>query len=110
MYLKGIWRGLSRLTEIAAIAILATGAGQGMAQQSVPVVTGDARVDKLLSQMTLEEKLSLIHGAQEDPSVNQGQNSWAAYGRRTSRSSYAASFAGRNGHHGRGCHVQRERR
>jgi beta-glucosidase len=41
--------------------------------QSVPVVTGDARVDKLLSQMTLEEKLKLIHGTQEDPSVYQGQ-------------------------------------
>ena len=26
--------------------------------QSVPIVTGDARVDQLLSQMTLEEKLS----------------------------------------------------
>ncbi len=41
--------------------------------QSVPVVTGDARVDKLLSQMTLDEKLKLIHGTQEDPKVYQGQ-------------------------------------
>ncbi|MGB6728776.1 MAG: glycoside hydrolase family 3 C-terminal domain-containing protein [Terracidiphilus sp.] len=41
--------------------------------QSVPVVTGDARVDKLLNQMTLEEKLKLIHGTQEDPQVYQGQ-------------------------------------
>ena len=41
--------------------------------QSVPVVTGDARVDKLLSQMTLEEKLALIHGTHEDPAVYQGQ-------------------------------------
>jgi len=41
--------------------------------QSAPVVTGDARVDKLLSQMTLEEKLSLIHGTYEDPAVYQGQ-------------------------------------
>jgi beta-glucosidase len=41
--------------------------------QSVPVVTGDARVDKLLSQMTLEEKLTLIHGTHEDPAVYQGQ-------------------------------------
>jgi beta-glucosidase len=41
--------------------------------QSVPVVTGDERVDKLLSQMTLEEKLTLIHGAHEDPKVYQGQ-------------------------------------
>jgi beta-glucosidase len=41
--------------------------------QSVPVVTGDQRVDKLLSQMTLEQKLTLIHGTQEDPRVYQGQ-------------------------------------
>ncbi len=41
--------------------------------QSVPVVTGDARVDKLLSQMTLEEKLALIHGTHEDPAVYQAQ-------------------------------------
>ncbi len=43
------------------------------AAQAAPVVTGDARVDKLLSQMTLKEKLTLIHGTHEDPSVYQGQ-------------------------------------
>ncbi len=48
------------------------------AAQSVPVVTGDARVDKLLSQMTLEEKLTLIHGTQEDPAVYQGQAGYLA--------------------------------
>ena len=41
--------------------------------QAVPVVTGDVRVDKLLSQMTLQEKLTLIHGTHEDPAVYQGQ-------------------------------------
>lgn len=41
--------------------------------QSVPVVTGNERVDKLLSQMTLQEKLTLIHGTHEDPKVYQGQ-------------------------------------
>jgi len=46
--------------------------------QTVPVVTGDARVDKLLSQMTLEEKLTLIHGAHEDPAVYQGQAGYLA--------------------------------
>jgi beta-glucosidase len=52
--------------------------GAGSLQQSVPVVTGDARVDKLLSQMTLEEKLTLIHGAHEDPAVYQGQAGYLA--------------------------------
>ncbi len=46
--------------------------------QTVPVVTGDTRVDKLLSEMTLQEKLTLIHGAQEDPSVYQGQAGYLA--------------------------------
>lgn len=41
--------------------------------QAVPVVTGDQRVDKLLGQMTLSEKLSLIHGTEEDPATYQGQ-------------------------------------
>jgi beta-glucosidase len=54
------------------IAALTLGAMMAAAQ-SVPVVTGDARVDKLLSQMTLKEKLTLIHGTQEDPAVYQGQ-------------------------------------
>jgi beta-glucosidase len=57
---------------VVAGLILALGAGLALAQ-SVPVVTGDARVDKLLSQMTLDEKLTLIHGTQEDPAVYQGQ-------------------------------------
>jgi beta-glucosidase len=58
---------------ISAIAM----AGMAAAQ-TVPVVTGDARVDKLLSQMTLEEKLTLIHGTHEDPIVYQGQAGYLA--------------------------------
>ncbi|KAA6465507.1 beta-glucosidase [Acidobacteria bacterium AB60] len=46
--------------------------------QDIPPVTGDARVDKLLSQMTLQEKLTLIHGTQEDPKVYQGQAGYLA--------------------------------
>jgi beta-glucosidase len=41
--------------------------------QSIPVVTGSLRVDRLLSQMRLAEKLTLIHDGREDPSVYQGQ-------------------------------------
>src|SRR6201993_2321242 len=54
-----------------AVTLLAT--GMAAISQSVPEVTGDPRVDKLLSQMTLQEKLPLIHGTQEDPKVYQGQ-------------------------------------
>jgi len=52
--------------------------GSFAAAQTVPVVTGDARVDKLLSQMTLAEKLTLIHGTHEDPTVYQGQAGYLA--------------------------------
>jgi beta-glucosidase len=66
-------------TAISAVlgSVLALGAGLALGQ-SVPVVTGDARVDKLLSQMTLDEKLTLIHGKPEDPAVYQGQAGYLA--------------------------------
>jgi len=51
---------------VASVALAQTAA-------PTPVVTGNARVDKLLSQMTLAEKISMIHGAPEDPSTDQGQ-------------------------------------
>ena len=41
-------------------------------------VTGDARVDALLAQMTLAEKLTLIHDSREDPAVYQGQAGYIA--------------------------------
>jgi len=50
-----------------------------MAQaQSAPVVTGEERLDKLLSQMTRDEKIALIRGASEDPATNQGQAGYIA--------------------------------
>ena len=49
-----------------------------VAAQAVPTVTGNARVDELLSKMTLEEKIALIHGAHEDPQVYQGQAGYLA--------------------------------
>ncbi len=42
--------------------------------QAVPADTADeARIDKLLKQLTLDEKMDLIRGGIEDPSVYQGQ-------------------------------------
>src|ERR1700684_3624807 len=42
--------------------------------QAVPAEKADeARIDRLLQQMTLEEKMDLIRGAIEDPSGYQGQ-------------------------------------
>ena len=53
-------------------AALASATAVSLAQ-TAPIVTGDQRVDKLLNQMTLAEKLTLIHGTQEDPATYQGQ-------------------------------------
>ena len=51
---------LQKIVLFLATALVATVAGQS----AVPVVTGNSRVDKLLSQMTLEKKW-LLSGAHE---------------------------------------------
>ncbi len=73
--------GISYLTRGftgLAVAALAFGLRMALAQSEVPAVTGDARVDKLLSQMTLAEKLTLIHDGREDPRDYQGQAGYVA--------------------------------
>ncbi|MHB8302349.1 MAG: beta-glucosidase family protein [Acidobacteriaceae bacterium] len=60
---------------------LGWGADNGASAASVKspaVVTGDARVDKLLSEMTLDEKIGMIHGALEGPTTYQGQAGYLA--------------------------------
>jgi beta-glucosidase len=69
--------GMNRIACGIGLAALALSGAMAIAQ-TVPVVTGDARVDKLLSQMTLEEKMVLIHGTKEDPAVYQGQAGYLA--------------------------------
>jgi beta-glucosidase len=48
------------------------------AQDDIPAVTGDVRVDKLLSHMTIAEKLSLIHDEREESREYQGQAGYVA--------------------------------
>jgi beta-glucosidase len=67
------WSDRNGLQRHAVAVILAASAVAAVAQSTIPVVTGDARVDNLLSQMTLEEKMALIRGASENPFTNQGQ-------------------------------------
>src|SRR5947199_10368978 len=73
---------MKRIQAVDAKHLLAAMTAMAMsmtvAAQSVPMVTGDARVDKILSQMTLAEKLTLIHGTHEDPKVYQGQAGYLA--------------------------------
>src|SRR5580704_1767786 len=74
--IKMRWNRNNRVEVLVAalvLTVLAVGGLTAVAQSAVPVVTGDARVDKLLSQMTIEEKMALIRGASEDPATNQGQ-------------------------------------
>ena len=66
-------RSIATTTGLIYLALPFLAIGLSAAAQSIPVVTGDARVDKLLSQMTLQEKLTLIHGTHEDPKEYQGQ-------------------------------------
>lgn len=64
MHQRSMWRLVLMGTALCSTMVAA---------QTAPVVTGDARVDQLLSRMTLQEKLTLIHGTKEDPKVYQGQ-------------------------------------
>ncbi len=71
---------LQRAATIALLGLSSIGVGYA-ANKNTPaatgrtdsVVTGDARVDKLLLEMTLDEKIGMIHGMHEDPSTFQGQ-------------------------------------
>ena len=65
-------RPASRTLLLALAAFLLT-AASASSQTPAPEVTGNPRVDKLLSQMTLAEKIAMIHGAQEPAATNQGQ-------------------------------------
>lgn len=66
----GSYLGLIILCSVVSVGVLFAAPAKS---KSVPVVTGNTRVDKLLSEMTIDEKLSMIHGAVEDPSTYQGQ-------------------------------------
>ncbi|MCL2659371.1 MAG: glycoside hydrolase family 3 C-terminal domain-containing protein [Acidobacteriaceae bacterium] len=60
------------------VAMLALASASAAFCQSVPAVTGDARVDKLLSEMTLQEKLTLVEGSREKADTYQGQAGYLA--------------------------------
>jgi beta-glucosidase len=70
--------GSRYLAAVFVVLLTALFGRSALAQNTVPVVTGDARVDKLLSQMTLAEKMALIRGAWEPAATNQGQAGYLA--------------------------------
>ncbi|MBB5059861.1 beta-glucosidase [Granulicella aggregans] len=60
--------------HLAAFALLSTSLAVSMSAQIVPPEKVDeARIDKLLKQMTLEEKMDLIRGGLEPAAMYQGQ-------------------------------------
>ena len=62
----------ARLLPLAAICFLQI--PLNTSAQAIPTEQANtARIDKLLSQMTLEEKMNLIRGAYEPAATNQGQ-------------------------------------
>ena len=62
-----------RVRVLGLMALVGGCTGFSMAQSVPAEQANEARVDKLLSQMTLEEKMNLIRGGVEDPAVYQGQ-------------------------------------
>jgi beta-glucosidase len=69
--LPGLGAGLA--ARLSAALVWRAAAAEGPARAS-----GEPRVDRLLGQMTLEEKLSLIHDGPEDPATYQGQAGYIA--------------------------------
>jgi beta-glucosidase len=69
---------LSAMFIVATAAITLAQTSGSPAQATIPVVTGDARVDKLLSEMTLAEKITMIHGQKDTPEESQGQAGYMA--------------------------------
>jgi beta-glucosidase len=58
---------------LVSLAVLATVLGGGSAAVAHPAGGGDPVVDRLLSRMTLDEKLTLLEGAAEDAATSQYQ-------------------------------------
>ena len=69
--------GLFLVVAICFIVAQAPGTEE-RAGDRIPNNTGNARVDKLLSEMTLAEKIAVIHGEKDPPEESQGQAGYMA--------------------------------
>jgi beta-glucosidase len=65
--------GLNPQNKSATLALVLLGFLPSIARAQEKVITGNARVDHLLAQMTLDEKIEMIHGTGEDASTYQGE-------------------------------------
>lgn len=76
---KGIEMKISSMTAFTLVAtfLLAVSGTASTGAQQAPI-TGNARVDHLLGEMTLDEKIALIHGTGEDAKTYQGEAGYLA--------------------------------
>lgn len=65
------------IEAVLGLSVLLAGAAAAQGQWISPA-DAKARTEKLLNQMTLEEKMVLIHGARENPALYQGQAGYLA--------------------------------
>ena len=59
-------------TRILALALVLVNLAAWAGAQETRI-TGNSRVDRLLGQMTLDEKIAMIHGTGEDAATYQGE-------------------------------------
>src|ERR1700678_28859 len=71
-------RASSNCRQVLWFIALVASTSLSFAQTGAHSITGDARVDRLLSQMALAEKPPLIHDGREDPATYQGQAGYIA--------------------------------
>jgi beta-glucosidase len=64
---------MKTLSKVLSIAVAGTCLGAVSLFAQDAKITGNARVDRLLGQMTLDEKIAMIHGTGEDASTYQGE-------------------------------------
>jgi beta-glucosidase len=71
--------GIARIIRSTAlIAVLSAVVHHAALAGLVTEVTGNPRVDRMLSRMNMAEKLALIHDSKEDPATYQGQAGYIA--------------------------------
>jgi beta-glucosidase len=71
--------GSPLIVVVCCIAIAQAPPGKDHAAgDRVPVDNGNARIDKLLSEITLAEKIGLIHGEKDPPEESRGQAGYMA--------------------------------
>jgi beta-glucosidase len=70
--------GVVLLSAVSGATLAQTPNRKPQANSVARVVTGNARVDKLLSEMTLSQKIAVIHGEKDTPEESQGQAGYMA--------------------------------